>query len=861
MDSSELIELFYNRTYEKFVNKQILDDKNFIVPRQQLINYVHELVNIPFEDFIDYIKHNDIDRRLEHSDITQFSSFPTCELEMCKALQWTNNPGCKYIDIGRLFPNKLYSKKESAYWRFGEMHIKASTQLGLTFEYYNYWYLSCLGYIYPELEKSLRLQLLARTITRNRLYQQILIDIMEHDVNPEEYVNIFPNFNFKRCKRSVYYFLNICLDICRREGIRVHKIINNYKLPQEINQDDNLCESSQEDNHVKIGEQTDRFLLRISIEPLLSDDEEIESAQKIRSGDIGARNKLVCANMRYVIGLAKQYLHKGVEFEDLLHEGLWGLIKATEHYDETLGFRFIKYAVWQIRRSLSEAIVADSTLIKYPLNVRIFHKRLNDYKKQYERQYGFLPPIIKSDDKDSHEIKSNIAYLPENLKDTCIPYDNLDAFEDTHNDILDYEENDNNNYHVRNLLAHLSKRDSDILIRIFGIGVREETLESIGETYGLTRERVRQVKEKAIKKLRDVIYSAPNEEYMVERRSSQYMEDADCNLIINDEVETQTLREVKMALLQYYTQNCQHTQTENGKLVENGIVIFPSETSTNTCDYNVVNDGGKCKIYNTKKIRLYSSTGYIIKINNSLYRLSLSFNFFSIGLIERNRKGDFFNGDNILLVNQASSLYQRLKHKDYLKLIEDIDPKERKVKVGGSWFDEYGNIMHRKSEQGAEFSGNYVIKKESVVVSKNSKPENKYITQHSFCVQGKSMKQTTLTYNTHVFKWKVGDPVSLLSLFSGSVIIDKCPSFVFRKRILFVFISNETKDSINYFSNNIYSISADAYNLEVNMHRKYGKYKPRILVFLCNDDGTVCFFDEVNIHCTGCDFIQFRSIL
>ena len=498
MDSGELIELFYNRTYEKFVNKQILDDKNFIVPRQQLTNYVHELVNIPFVDFIDYIKHNEIDKRLTPSDITQFSSFSSCELEMCKALLWANNPGCKYADIGRFFPNKLTSRSESAYWRYGEIHIKASTQLGLTFEYYNYWYLGCLGYIYPELEKNIRMQLLARTITRNRLYQQLLIDILDHDINPEVYIKIFPNYNFKRCQRSVYHFLNICLDICRKEGIKVHNLIKRYKSPKEIIQDDNPLETN---------ERIDKYLTEIARQEFISIDEEVELAQKTRKGEVSARNKLVCSNLRFVAGPVKQYLHKGLEFEDLLHEVFLGLIKAAELFDESRGFKFFNYALWWIRRYLSDAIVTDSTLIRYPLNVRIFHKRVKDFKVKYEHQYGFMPQVteIEIDDEDDHEIISFLDSLPDNLKNTCISCEDLDVFEDNQNDILDYEDNEDNKYYVSSLLAHLSIREKEILIRVFGIGRREETLESIGETFGLTRERVRQIKEKAIKKIRESI--------------------------------------------------------------------------------------------------------------------------------------------------------------------------------------------------------------------------------------------------------------------------------------------------------------------------------------------------------------------
>ena len=203
MDSGELIDLFYNRAYEKFVNKQILDDKNYIVPRQQLKNYVNELVNIPYIDFINYIKHNQIEGEIKASDITQFSSFSACGIEMCNALIWANNPGCQFIDIGRFFPNNIIGRSDSAYRRYGESHIKAATQLGLTFEYYGYWYLSCLGYIYPDLDEDVRKRLLARTITRNRLYQRMLIDILDHDVNPLSYINNSYDSTFRRTFYSI----------------------------------------------------------------------------------------------------------------------------------------------------------------------------------------------------------------------------------------------------------------------------------------------------------------------------------------------------------------------------------------------------------------------------------------------------------------------------------------------------------------------------------------------------------------------------------------------------------------------------------------------------------------------------------
>lgn len=669
MDSSELIELFYNRTYEKFVNKQILDDKNFIVPRQQLINYVYELVNIPLIDFIDYIKHNEIDRRLELADITQFSSFSTCEIEMCKALLWANNPGCKYVDIGRFFPNKLISRSESAYWRYGELHIKASTQLGLTFEYYNYWYLSCLGYIYPELEKNLRIQLLARTITRNRLYQQLLIDILDHDVNPEVYINKFPNYNFKRCLRSVYFFLNICLDICRKEGIKAHNIIKGYEPSHDIIQDEKSLETN---------ERIDKFIIEIGREPFLSAYEEIELAQKIRKGEIDARKKLVSANLRFVIRIAKQYLHKGLEFEDLLQEGFLGLIKASELYDETRGFKFISFALWWIKRYLSNAIFTDSTLIRFPLNARILHKRVKDFKAKYEHQYGFMPPVteIEIDDENNHEIISYLYRLPNNLKDTCVSYEDLDVFEDSHNDIWDYEDNDYNKEYVKTLLSHLSQREQNILRKFYGIDVREETLESISEYYGLTRERARQIKEKAIVKLREGLQSSNNKE-QVDHKDEEPKEK---ELTIGETERKKRIQKILIRAEKNKKDSSNHNQREQ---------------------YRIINNDKTFEIHGKYNTLLFRSKGYARQLNGILYCFRSEYT--CLYIFDINMRGrEVRVGEMLVRAHRNSDLYQLLIGKEYDKIegiIRNGSSNECKVFADGNWYNNSGILVKDKGEK------------------------------------------------------------------------------------------------------------------------------------------------------------------
>lgn len=285
-------------------------------------------------------------------------------------------------------------------------------------------------------------------------------------------------------------------------------IVKEVETPKKISRNDRIFEPDEsiDVEPLEINKGIEHFLTEIGREPLLSADEEVELAKKIRKGEAGARNKLVRANMRFVTRLAKQYLHKGVEFEDLLHEGYMGLIKAAEHFDETRGFNFFDYATWWIKRYLTDAIVKKTSLIRFPLNVHTLHRRIWDFKKKYENKNGYLPPIseIEVDDDDNLERISFLDSLPQNLNNTCIPCEDLDVFEGRDNDIWDYENNDYNRKYVKTLLSRLSQREQDILRKFYGIGVKEETLEAIGEYYGLTRERARQIKEKAVRKLRDI---------------------------------------------------------------------------------------------------------------------------------------------------------------------------------------------------------------------------------------------------------------------------------------------------------------------------------------------------------------------
>ena len=258
-------------------------------------------------------------------------------------------------------------------------------------------------------------------------------------------------------------------------------------------------------------ESLEKYLQEIGKEELLSSDEEVDLAQRIRKGDHKALERLTKANLRFVVSVAKQYQNQGLSLPDLINEGNIGLMKAAEKFDETRGFKFISYAVWWIRQSILQAIAEQSRIVRLPLNqvgsVNKINRMLNKFEQENERRPS-LDEI--SEQTDLPEDKVGEAMLV-NSRHVSVDAPFVDG-ED--NSLLDVLVNDDSPTTDRQLvieslraeiadaLLMLSERERKVITAFYGIGVPEMTLEEIGNKYGLTRERVRQIKEKAIRRLR-----------------------------------------------------------------------------------------------------------------------------------------------------------------------------------------------------------------------------------------------------------------------------------------------------------------------------------------------------------------------
>ena len=259
-------------------------------------------------------------------------------------------------------------------------------------------------------------------------------------------------------------------------------------------------------------EALEKYLQEIGKEELLTTDEEVELAQLIRKGDRHALDKLTKANLRFVVSVAKQYQNQGLSLPDLINEGNLGLIKAAEKFDETRGFKFISYAVWWIRQSILQAIAEQSRIVRVPLNQVGSVNKINKILTKFEQENERRPSVDEiSEQIDLPEDKVGEALMA-NARHVSVDAPFVDG-ED--NSLLDVLVNDDAPMADRQLVVEslraeisavlktLNERERSVVTAFYGIGQPEMTLEEIGHKYGLTRERVRQIKEKAILHLRN----------------------------------------------------------------------------------------------------------------------------------------------------------------------------------------------------------------------------------------------------------------------------------------------------------------------------------------------------------------------
>ncbi len=269
----------------------------------------------------------------------------------------------------------------------------------------------------------------------------------------------------------------------------------------------------------------EKYLQEIGKVDLLTPEEEVDLAQRIKKGDQMALEQLTKANLRFVVSVAKQYQNQGLSLSDLINEGNLGLIKAAQRFDETRGFKFISYAVWWIRQSILQALAEQSRIVRLPLNkvgsLNKINRAFSELEQEFEREPSSeeLAELLEI---PTEEVETTLGVAARHVSMDA-PFvdgeDNslLDVLENNKTDKTDkaLEYNMSLRTEIERSLSTLTERQCDVIKLYFGIGVEHPlSLEDIGERFGLTRERVRQIKDKAINKLRSASRSKLLKNYL-----------------------------------------------------------------------------------------------------------------------------------------------------------------------------------------------------------------------------------------------------------------------------------------------------------------------------------------------------------
>lgn len=255
----------------------------------------------------------------------------------------------------------------------------------------------------------------------------------------------------------------------------------------------------------------DKYLQEIGRKDLITVDEEVELAQKIKQGDQASLDKLVSANLRFVVSVAKQYQNQGLSLPDLIDEGNLGLIKAAQKFDETRGFKFISYAVWWIRQSILQALAEQSRIVRLPLNQVGSLNKIGKALQRFEQENERRPSPAELAEQLDVPVEKIADTMKVSGRHVSVDAPFVDGEDNSLLDVLPNEDSpmadssltqESLSKEVNRALEQLNPRERDILKMFFGIGCQEMTLEEIGAKFDLTRERVRQIKEKAIRRLK-----------------------------------------------------------------------------------------------------------------------------------------------------------------------------------------------------------------------------------------------------------------------------------------------------------------------------------------------------------------------
>lgn len=499
MTSSEWIELFFSEAYEKQINDLVLEDWDYDMPILSIRNYVEQIIAIPYTEFIAYVKKNFTGTTYRATDIPQFIKYSNCEINLVNYLLGEDNRGCTPTEIGEKL-NDLFEQNKRGNASYATRHLRSAKMLGLAYEYFGHWYLNCLSYAYVDLNKEEREAMVARAMLRSPFFKAVFANSNRRIVL-SDFLNCFsPTFAQKHFL-SVVRLIDICINEAQRNGRKIlfdSRLADRKPLGDFFNID-SIAKPFSTRSLMRYVEEVKGWYS-------MSEKDARRLVDKYRKGDRNALGELVKAAQPIVIRNASEF--DFASKEDIIQEGNLGLLAGIENFELERRVSLYGYLSFWVKRYLQSYKDSLANLVRIPINKLTLINSVKEQAKQYLQNHGYMPPCEELDWGLASEEESKIAY---NIMMSMAEYDSQTTMidEDTlYADDKVYSPErttdlESLNFELHHLIRFLSMREEIIVLDYFGMdGRRTETFETIGNKLGLTRERIRQIYEKSIRKLR-----------------------------------------------------------------------------------------------------------------------------------------------------------------------------------------------------------------------------------------------------------------------------------------------------------------------------------------------------------------------
>lgn len=497
MTSSEWIELFFSEAYEKQINNLVLEDWDYDVPILSIRNYVEQIIAIPYTEFIDYVKENFAGITYRATDIPQFIKYSNCEIDLVNYLLGEDNRGCTPTEIGEEL-NDLFEQNKHGNASYATRHLGSAKMLGLAYEYFGHWYLNCLSYAYVDLNKEERDAMVARAMLRSPFLKAVFANSNRRIVL-SDFLNRFSPIFARKHFLSVVRLIDICINEAQRSG---RKILFDSRLADrkplgDIFNIDSIAKPFSARSLLRYVEEVKGWYS-------MSEKDARRLVDKHRKGDRNALEELVKAAQPIVIRNASMFDY--APKEDIIQEGNLGLLAGIENFELERRVSLYGYLSFWVKRYLQSGSLAN--LVRIPINKITLINSVKEQTEQYLQSHGYMPPCEELDWGFVSEEESKTAY---NIMMSMAEYDSQTTTidEDTlYSDDKVYSPErttdlESLNFELHHLIHFLRKREENIVLEYIGMdGRRTETFETIGRKLGLTRERIRQIYEKSIHKLR-----------------------------------------------------------------------------------------------------------------------------------------------------------------------------------------------------------------------------------------------------------------------------------------------------------------------------------------------------------------------